>query len=270
MTYGSGDAGVEPSTAGGLRLEVDGAVATLTLDRPERRNAQSPTMWRALAEVGRSLDDDVRVVVVRGEGPSFSAGLDLRMIEPGGVPGEGSLAELASTDDAEIERFVARAQEAFTWLGSPGVVSVAAVHGHAIGAGFQLALACDLRVFADDVRLAMKEPSLGLVPDLGGTKALVEAVGVSRAIEICLTGRVIDASEAARLGLGELTVASQELSGAVDDLVAALLATPRGAAAATKALLRGASQRSRAEQLRAERQAQVGRLRELFADRTTA
>lgn len=254
----------EELAAAGLRLDVEGGVARLTLDRPDRRNAQSPGMWQALADVGRSLAGDVRVVVVRGAGRSFSAGLDLRMIEPGGVPGEGSLADLAAEDDARLERFIAEAQEAFTWLRRPDIVSIAAVQGHAIGAGFQLALACDLRLLADDARLAMKEPTLGLVPDLGGTKPLVDGAGTSRALEICLTGRVVESAEAARLGLAELVVPAGHLDGAVQDLVAALLETPRDAATATKALLQGATGRSLDEQLAAERRAQVGRLRALF------
>lgn len=266
MTVADRGPDAEELAAAGLRLEVDGGVATLTLDRPDRRNAQSPRMWRSLAEVGRTLADDVRVVVVRGEGSSFSAGLDLRMVEPGGVPGEGSLADLADEDDARLEGFIAEAQEAFTWLRRPGIVTVAAVQGHAIGAGFQLALACDLRLLADDARLAMKEPTMGLVPDLGGTKPLVEGVGPSRALEMCLTGRAVESAEAARLGLAELVVPAEQLDGAVRDLVAALLETPRDAATSTKALLHGATERSLDEQLAAERRAQVGRLRALFGN----
>lgn len=265
MTGGASGPDTDILAAGGLRLDIDGGVATVTLNRPERRNAQSPAMWRALAEVGRSLSRDVRVVVVRGEGASFSAGLDLRMTEPGGVPGEGSLAELTDSDDAGLERSIAGIQEAFTWLRRSDIVSVAAVHGHAIGAGFQLALGCDIRVLADDARLAMREPSLGLVPDLGGTKPLADAVGVSRAMEICLTGRAVAAPEAAEIGLAEIVVPAGELDGTVRDLVDALFATPRDAAAATKALLRAAPQRSLEDQLAAERQAQVQRLRALFS-----
>ena len=76
-------------------------------------------------------------------------------------------------------------------------MSIAAVQGHAIGAGFQLALACDLRILADDAKLCMKEPALGLVPDLTGTKPLVDIVGLPRAIELCLTARTVAAEEAA-------------------------------------------------------------------------
>src|SRR5215813_12295211 len=150
----------------GLRLDLDRpapGAATVTLSRPERRNAMTPGMWHGLAAIGRSLPPGVRVVVVRGEGP-------------------------------------------------------------AIGAGFQLALACDLRVLADDARLSMREPTLGLVPDLLGTKPLVDIAGLPRALELCLTGRSVAAAEARELRLAELVVPVGELDATVGDLVAAILA----------------------------------------------
>ena len=173
-----------------MRLEREDGVATVTLARPANRNAQTPATWRALAAAGRELlaDGATRVVVLRAEGPSFSAGLDRAMFTTG-VDGEPGLAGLATLDDEALDVTIAGFQEAFTWWRDERVLTVAAVQGHAVGAGFQLALACDLRVLADDARLAMREPSLGLVPDLGGTKPLADAVGYSRALEICATGR---------------------------------------------------------------------------------
>jgi enoyl-CoA hydratase/carnithine racemase len=137
------------------------------------------------------------------------------------------------------------------------------VQGHAIGAGFQLALACDLRVVADDVRFAMRETSLGLVPDLAGTGPLVRAVGYARALEICLTGREVGAAESVALGLAQLAVPRAQLDDAVADLVGALLAPDVDAVRETTALLAGAGCRSEAEQLAAERAAQARRLRAL-------
>ncbi|MFB9249429.1 enoyl-CoA hydratase/isomerase family protein [Sphaerisporangium melleum] len=248
----------------GLRFEVDGEIATITLDRPERRNAQTFATWSALAEIGRTLPEQVRVVVVRGEGPSFSAGIDLRMFTPEGVPGQGSFAAEAVLDDETFERHVKEFQQGFLWLRDPGIVSVAAVQGHAIGAGFQLALACDLRILAEDAKLCMKEPALGLVPDLTGTKPLVDLVGLSRAVEICLTARVVDAGEAARIGLAERVVPAGELRAATRELATALLATDRAAAAATKRLLQQAAHHTIEEQAAAERAAQAVRVRALF------
>src|SRR5262249_59140551 len=91
---------------------------------------------------------------------------------------------------------IAEFQAGFTWLGRPDVVSIAAVQGHAIGAGFQLALACDMRILTPDAQLTMAEVTLGLVPDLGGTGPLVRLVGYARALEICVTGRRVGAEEA--------------------------------------------------------------------------
>ncbi|HEV2890102.1 MAG TPA: enoyl-CoA hydratase/isomerase family protein [Frankiaceae bacterium] len=247
----------------GLLLSVEDAVATITLNRPERRNAQTPAMWTALAKLGRDLPGDVRVVVVRGEGPSFSAGLDLQMFTPEGIPGSPSFLDIARAGDAEADATIEAFQDAFAWLLRPDLLTVAAVRGHAVGAGFQLALACDLRVCADDAQLTMAEVTRGIVPDLGGTGILAELVGYSRALEICVTGRRVGAREAFDIGLCNVVVPGDELDGAVADLVAALLAAPRDAAVETKALLREARTRSLRDQRAAERAAQLRRLRDL-------
>uniref|UniRef100_UPI00084CB618 enoyl-CoA hydratase/isomerase family protein n=1 Tax=Streptomyces niveus TaxID=193462 RepID=UPI00084CB618 len=162
----------------GVQLTVEDAVATVTLTNPAKRNAQSPALWRALTEAGQSLPGSVRVVVLRGEGKSFSAGLDRQAFTPEGFDGEPSFPELARRDDTDLDAAIAAYQSAFTWWRRSDIVSVAAVQGHAIGAGFQLALACDLRVVASDAQFAMRETSLGLVPDLGGTHPLVGIVGL--------------------------------------------------------------------------------------------
>ena len=145
----------------------------------------------------------------------------------------------------------------------PRFVSVAVVQGYAIGAGFQLALSCDLRAMADDAQLCMKESALGLVPDLTGTQPLVEAVGHPRALEICATARMVSAQEAMAIGLANLVVPVAELDDTVTDLTAALTAALPGAVRETKALLLAATSRSLDEQRRFEREAQLRRFREL-------
>ncbi len=247
----------------GVRLTLDEAIATVTLTNPAKRNAQNPALWRALAEVGRMLPGSVRVVVVRAEGTSFSAGLDRQMFTPEGIEGEPSFIDLARSDDAGLDATLAAYQEAFTWWRRSDIVSIAAVRGHAIGAGFQLALACDLRVVADDVRFAMRESSLGLVPDLTGTHPLVRLIGYGRALEICLTGRFVQAEEAVSTGLANLAVPADQLDDAVHDLASAVLAAPRDAVIETKALMRGAQERPYDDQRAAERAAQARRLRDL-------
>src|ERR671911_885373 len=113
--------------------------------------------------------------------------------------------------EPQLDATIASYQRAFTWWRRPDLVTVAAVQGHAIGAGFQLALACDLRVCADDVQFAMRETSLGLVPDLTGTHPLVGLVGYARALEICVTGRFVTAEEAVSTGLANLAVPGEQL-----------------------------------------------------------
>jgi len=243
---------------GGLRLAIDGEVATVTLGRPERKNAMTPAMWHGLASIGASLPTQVRVVVVRGDGPSFCAGIDLNLLTGTGV---GDDERIASPNDQDFDQKVAGYQAGYLWLRDPGIVSIAGVQGHAIGAGFQLALACDLRILSEDAKLCMKEPALGLVPDLTGTKPLVDIVGLPRAIELCLTARTVTAAEALLLRLAELVVPAAELDAAVADLVAALLATDAAAARATKALLQQAGGRSLAEQAADERRVQAELIR---------
>ena len=253
----------EELATAGLRYDVDGAVATITLDRPEVRNAQTPTMWRALARIGEEIGGDVRVVVVRGEGPSFSAGLDRAMLAPGGGDGQETVAGLLAMSDDEMSATIDAYQRGFTFLRDPRYVSIAAVRGHAVGAGFQLALSCDLRVVADDAQFAMLESSLGLVPDLTGTKPLVECVGYARALEICVTARMVGAAEAVAIGLAALAVPPDQLDATITDLAGALTAPMVGAVTETKALLLAASGRSLDDQRRFEREAQIRRFREI-------
>jgi enoyl-CoA hydratase/carnithine racemase len=168
-------------------------------------------------------------------------------------------------DDVEASARIEEFQRGFTWLRDPRFVSVAKVRGYAIGAGFQLALSCDLRVAADDAKFCMKESALGLVPDLTGTKPLVEHVGYARALEICATARVVEAAEAQAIGLTTHVVPAADLDRAVADLAAALAAPMPDVVTETKMLLQGAADRGLDEQRRLEREAQVRRFRAVAA-----
>ena len=215
-------------------------------------------MWDELTRVRHELPGTVRIVVIRAEGRAFSAGLDRKLMSGDHPNGLQSLPHLPHDEaTARIEGW----QQAFDWSSRPDLVSVVAVQGHAIGGGFQLALGADIRIVADDVQFCMAEPKLGIVPDLGGTKRLVDLVGVSRAVEICLTARRVDAAESLRIGLVASVVPAAELDAAVQRTVDALLAVDRDAAAETKALLQGAPSRTQSEQQAAEREAQYRRLR---------
>jgi enoyl-CoA hydratase/carnithine racemase len=280
----------------GVRLDRDGPVATVTLCRPHVHNAQTPPMWAALRSIGASLPADIRLVVITGQGRSFSAGLDLSAFSnaddqipsvpvneagtrngaatgaesaTGGRstatidPGFG-LAGLARAGDAEASARLAGYQAAFAWLRRADLISVAAVRGHAIGAGFQLALACDFRILTEDAKLTMAEVSLGLVPDLGGTRRLVELVGYARALEICVIGRRIGAEQALRWGLATSVVPGDDLDRAVAELTGQVLGVPRDATVEVKALLAAAALRSFPDQEVAEREAQLRRIRDLL------
>lgn len=206
-----------------IRYERRDDVGTLTLARPGKRNAQNPLMWQELTALGAELrpDETLRCLVVTGEGPAFSAGIDL-------VEGLGSmLAELAGrpVDEHTFEEGLAVART-FAWIPELGCPSVAAVRGHAYGAGLQLALACDFRIFAEGTKVGLLETRYGLLPDMGATVRLPRIVGESRARELILLGDTIDAAEALRIGLANRVVADGELESAAAGLADRLAGQP--------------------------------------------
>jgi enoyl-CoA hydratase/carnithine racemase len=233
-----------------LRIEVDGPVGRLTLDRPERLNSFTIQMWAEMRELGERLladPGDLRVLVVTGEGRAFSSGIDTSVFTGGGGASD-VIADDARTrhDDPTVAGILA-VQESFTWLEDAPFATIAAVRGYALGAGLQLALACDIRVVARGTQLGLLEFQYGIIPDLGGTQRLPRIVGGGRAKELIFTAAKIDASEAERIGLAEHVVADEELDQAVDELAARIAAQPplaiRGAKRAVNAAMSGASVR---------------------------
>jgi enoyl-CoA hydratase/carnithine racemase len=250
----------------GLDYSVEGTIAQIVLCAPERRNTQTPAMWRALAALGRAMPDEVRVVILRAEGPSFSAGLDRSMLNAD-VDVETVRNLLGSTDIA-AGRTIGEYQQGFLFLRDPNFISIAAVQGHAIGAGFQLALACDIRIVADNAVFCMKEPALGLVPDLTGLVPLVRQVGYARALEVCVRARNIDAQEADTLGLAHSVVPVADLTSEVDAFVESVLRSDTEAVRETKRLLQSAEVFDLEHQRVLESAAQVRRLRALASGQT--
>ena len=244
-----------------IRVSRHGALLRVTLADPERRNAQLPSTWRILADIGASLDPQVRVVLLEAEGASFSAGLDRRLLAGDRVEGEPTLAEIAGGEAPDVDATIAVFQQAFTWWRTCPAITIAAVQGHAIGAGAQLMLACDLAIVADDLQFALRETSLGLVPDLAGTWPLVRRVGYHRALEICSTGRLVGADEALAIGLAERKAPAGGLAGAAAALAEEILAAPETAVRALKPLLGHAERAGYVEQQAAERAAQVPLIR---------
>jgi enoyl-CoA hydratase/carnithine racemase len=250
----------------GLEYSIERPIAHIVLCEPERRNTQGPAMWRALAALGRSMPGEVRVVILRAEGPSFSAGLDRSMLS-GAVEGESVRGLLGHTDFAAA-RTIGEYQQGFMFLRDPNFISIAAVQGHAVGAGFQLALACDIRVVADNAVFCMKEPALGLVPDLTGLRPLVRQVGYARALEVCVRARNVNAQEAVTLGLAHSVVPVGDLVTEVDVLVKSILQSDTEAVRETKRLLQSAEVFDLEHQRVLESAAQVRRLRALAGGQT--
>ena len=206
-----------------IRYQRTGDIGTLTLARPTKRNAQNPLMWEELAHLGVELlpDETLRCLVVTGEGATFSAGIDL-------VEGlAGMLADGAGRADDEDTLAAGLAMAGtFNWIPALGCASVAAVRGHAYGAGLQLALACDFRIFAEGTQVGLLETRFGIMPDMGATVRLPRIVGESRARELILLGDIIDAAEALRIGLANRVVADEDLETAAAELAGRLAAQP--------------------------------------------
>lgn len=160
-----------------------------------------------------AVDQAVRAVLVTADGPSFCAGIDVSLI--GELAG---LAAQASDDEGGFHSFVRRAQLPFRELARMPKPTVAAVQGHAVGAGFQLALACDLRVSAPDAKFAILEPRYGLIPDLGGGHRLARLIGPSRAKEVIWSTRIIESEEALRIGVVDRLARTDDLRTVAESL----------------------------------------------------
>lgn len=204
-----------------LAVHRDGGRVDVTLDWPERRNALDFTAWeelgRALGEVAE--DDGVRVVTLTGAGGAFCAGVAFDAI--------GAALEVERTRFPSFIRRWADVADRLERLAQP---TVAVVNGPAIGAGFELALACDIRIASDRAVFAMPQLRMGIVPDVGGTSRLARAVGSAAANDIVLTSRMVDAEEALRLGVVSRVVPHDRLAAEADGIATAIAALPWPAA----------------------------------------
>ena len=222
-----------------LRFERRGDIGWLYLTRPERLNAQTLDMWHQLGTLQAGidrLDPPLRCLVVTGTGRAFSAGVDLDEI----TPPDGSLVRAATVPGpagAALLDTIAEVQQTFRWFKETPFPTLAAVHGHALGAGLQLALACDLRLFAEGTVAGILEFRYGLLPDLGGTAFLPAVVGDGVARELIFTGRTFDAAEAARIGLANWVVEAETLEAEATRLAAILAQAPTIACGHSKAAL---------------------------------
>jgi enoyl-CoA hydratase/carnithine racemase len=212
-----------------IREEQDGGVRILTLDRPEAMNALTLAGMRELGErlEAAAADPQARAVVLTGAGRAFSAGGDARF-----------LLEIPSMSDEAIREVVyATFQRPIRAMRSMDKIVIAAVNGAAVGAGCELALAADLRIASDHARLGEVWIRIGCVPALGGMYLLPRIVGLGRATELILTGEVIDADEAHRIGLVNAVVPADGLLETAVAQARALAAGPGRALAAAKAAI---------------------------------
>lgn len=196
-----------------IRVEKRGAVVTVTLDRPKVLNALNAATFveldSAFDEV--AADEEVRAVLLTGAGDrAFAAGADIR--------------ELAAVEGGEGRAFSLRGQAVFRKIETLGKPVIACVRGFALGGGCELALACTLRIAADDAKFGQPEVKLGVIPGYGGSQRLPRLVGRGAALKLLLTGAIIDASEALRIGLVDEVVPAAELMLRAEALAAEIAA----------------------------------------------
>ena len=208
---------------GEVTLEQRGATAVILIDRPGARNALNRAAMDGLdAALAEVAGWDVHAVFIRGAGDrAFVSGGDLKELET--IRDEPFALDLARRMRTTLDRIPA--------LPMP---VVAAVNGHAIGGGAEVAIACDYRVAADDVRVGFTQATLGLMPAWGGIERLVQAIGRGRALHLLTTGRTVDAAEAKRIGLFEEVVRRAEFEQRIEELAAELAEVPRAALAGIK------------------------------------
>lgn len=196
-----------------LHFEKRNQIAFLTIARPKVLNALNAATMQELAQAFHAVqeDDDVRVAILTGDGEkAFVAGADLTELV--------ALGAIAAADLAT------RGQALFSLIETCGKPVIAAVNGFALGAGCELALACSIRLAADTARFGQPETKLGLIPGYGGTQRLPRLIGKGRALEILLTGEMIDAGEALRIGLVNEVLPADQLLPRAEALAASILA----------------------------------------------
>ena len=205
-----------------VRLELDGPVARVTLNRPEVLNAGDPGWVAELTEVVARIGarPDLRVGVITGAGRAFSTGVDLGALAAG---------------EMTLPHFVAW-EDAMTAIERMPIPFIAAINGHCLGGGLQLALVCDYRLAAADAVIGLPAVKECLIPSMALYR-LPRLIGAARAREMILTGEPISATRAEQVGLVNRVVAASEFPGAVDECIARFLALPAAAVAASKRLL---------------------------------
>lgn len=242
-----------------VRVEVADRVATVSLNRPDKLNAVSPAVFDGLHEAGKQVeaDEEVRAVLIRGEGRAFSSGLDLASLQAfgsGGAGGSGQPSGPSGNGDSVPTRDPQGGWRIWQTMDKP---VVAAVQGYALGAGFQLALAADIRIAAEDAVMSVFEITYGLVPDLGGTQFLPPIVGPAKAKELIWTAKRINAAEALELGIVNRVVGNDQLEAEARAFALDLASRPPMPIAFTKRIVNAGGQLTVEEGMRREIEAQM-------------
>ena len=221
-----------------LLRRVEDGIAVITLNRPEVRNALNEELVEELEHVLRDIDGDpeVKVVVVTGQGTSFSAGADIK-----------NLKKLSEPVQAHL--FCAEIQRTISYFENIAQPAIAAVSGIALGGGCEIALACDLRIAAENAVFGQTEINLGIIPGAGGTQRLPRTVGLTVASELLFTGRTVKADEALRIGLVNKVVPVSQLMDEAMKLAAIIAAKPPLAVKMTKSCIREGMQMDLAQAL---------------------
>ncbi|MGH9081246.1 MAG: crotonase/enoyl-CoA hydratase family protein [Acidimicrobiales bacterium] len=235
-------------------MELDAHVATLWLDRPEKRNAMGPAFWsdlpRAMAAI--KSNPELRAVVVAAKGPHFSVGLDLvAMSGLAGPPGGGNGAPVSTAARAMATRAeILRLQASVNAVADCPLPTIAAIHGYCIGGGVDLAAACDIRLASADAVFSVRETKVAIVADLGSLQRLPHIIGKGHVAELAYTGKDIGAPRAQAIGLvNEISADPEQVLADARSMAAAIAANSPLAVQGTKAVLTAGEGRSVAEGL---------------------
>jgi enoyl-CoA hydratase/carnithine racemase len=209
-------------SASTVLLEKRGAIALVTLNRPDQFNAYNVAMRDDLFEVLSAIHDDaeIRAMVLNGAGKAFSTG--------------GDLTEFGSAPSPVIARWVRFRRDVWGRLRSLPIPTIAAIHGYTVGGGLEMALLCDVAIAADDTRICLPETGAGMIPGVAGTQTASRRLGLGRALDLCITGRWIDARDALLIGLVAEVVPSPILLRRAFEIGHALGRLPREQAAMIK------------------------------------
>jgi enoyl-CoA hydratase/carnithine racemase len=218
-----------------LSVEIEDGVGWMRLDRPKVRNAINEDVLRALKEAVERLeqDDAVNVLMLKGEGPCFSAGVDLRWLA-GGIAGR---LDVNSDDGVRLRRFIRWIQQAIASLEACEKPTIAMIHGFCGGLGLEIALGCDLRIAGRSAQVGLPEVLLGIIPDCGGTTRLTRIAGPTRAKQLIMTGEMIPAEQAERYDILNEVCDDDALEARCRELAAKLCTRPSAAVGLAKRLI---------------------------------